>query len=50
MLGAVCIKKNEIDQGISFLEKAIDIDKKDTQSLYNLAGAYAIKRKFENIK
>ncbi len=46
MLGATFIQKKNYVQGISLLKMAIQINPKDIQSLYNLAGAYAINSEY----
>jgi len=47
MIGSIYVNKKEASRGIPYLEKAIKMDPTDPQSLYNLAGAYALNQDFE---
>jgi tetratricopeptide (TPR) repeat protein len=40
MLGAIHTEQKEYQIGIRYLQKAIDLNPRDVQSLYNLSGAY----------
>ncbi|TNE73904.1 tetratricopeptide repeat protein [bacterium] len=50
MLGAIKIDKKEYESGIRYLKESIQLNPKDPQALYNLAGGYALNRQFKEAK
>ncbi|MBM4172583.1 MAG: hypothetical protein FJ214_11995 [Ignavibacteria bacterium] len=45
-LGQIELNKGNIFQAIKFLEQSLTLNQSDTQTLYNLAGAYAMNEEF----
>ncbi|MFC2139908.1 hypothetical protein ACFLR4_04525, partial [Bacteroidota bacterium] len=46
-LGNISLFSNKVDESIKYLEESLKFDVNDTQVLYNLAGAYAQKKKYK---
>ncbi|MCH8567269.1 MAG: hypothetical protein LAT67_03355 [Balneolales bacterium] len=46
MLGAIEVDSGNIDIGIELLEQSLKIESRDAQALFNLSGAYGLKRDF----
>lgn len=46
ILGALLLQTNRLEEGLPYLEAAFKINPKDPQNLYNLSGAYGIKKDF----
>jgi len=46
MLGAIYVDRGELDEGIRLLEESLALKPNDTQAIFNLSGAYGLKRDF----
>jgi lysophospholipase L1-like esterase len=46
ILGALLLQTNRLDQGLPYLERAYKLQPNDAQNLYNLSGAYGIRKDF----
>lgn len=47
MAGAILLSRQQVAQGIAYLEQAVRLDPNDPQALYNLSGAYALAGQFQ---
>ncbi|MCH8486280.1 MAG: hypothetical protein LAT75_05400 [Candidatus Cyclonatronum sp.] len=47
MLGAIEVDAGNLDRGIALLEESLAIEPDDMQALFNLSGAYGLKRDFQ---
>ena len=48
MLGALALQAGAVPQGTAYLERAVEADPSAAQPLYNLAGAYAMQRRWDD--
>ncbi|MDV7399248.1 hypothetical protein RZS08_48000, partial [Arthrospira platensis SPKY1] len=46
IIGALLLQSNRLDEGLPYLERAYRLNPNDPQNLYNLSGAYALKKDF----
>lgn len=46
-IGIVALSKSRLDEAVKFLEESRQMAPNDTQVLYNLAGAYALKKQYD---
>ncbi len=50
MTGSIFLQKKQVDNSIPLLEEALEMDPKDTQAMYNLAGAYMLKKDYSKTR
>jgi Flp pilus assembly protein TadD len=50
MMGTVLLQQGQRQAAIRHLERARDLDPRNAQTLYNLAGAYALTNQFDRAR